>query len=101
MQDTKTIILRFVRERSGLDTPGDYQFEDLYIDADEEHPDGNRTIRFRYVFDEDGFSQYDKTVSFEGHVTLDASSHILASNLKVTDVGVAAHYKPPAGLMDE
>ena len=100
MEDVEITILRFVREQSGLDAPGDYQFEDLYIDTDEEHPGGNRTIRFRYVFDEDGFSQYDKTTSFEGFVTLDVDSHILTSNLKVTDIGVAAHYKPPAGLMD-
>lgn len=58
-------------------------------------------MRFRYVFDEDGFSQYDKTINFEGYVTLDADLHILASHLKVTDIGVAAQYKPPADLMDE
>lgn len=101
MQDTKTIILRFIREQSGLDAPGDYQFEDLYIDSDEGHPDGNCTIRFRYWFDQDGFSQYDKTIGFEGYVTLDADGQIQASNLQVTHIGVAAHYKPPAGLMDE
>ena len=100
MRDVETTILCFIRGRSGLSAPSDYQFEDLYIDSEEEHPEGNRTIRFRYVFDEDGFSQYDKTISLEGYVTLDADLRILASNLKVTEIGVAAHYRPPADLMD-
>ena len=101
MTDLQATILRFIRDRSGLSAPGAYQFEDLYIDADEEHPSGNRTLRFRYFFDEDGFSQYDKTIGFEGHITIDAGQHILASNLEVTHIGVAAHYKPPTDLANE
>ncbi|TET54166.1 MAG: hypothetical protein E3J64_02335 [Anaerolineales bacterium] len=94
-------ILRFVRGRTGLGEPGEYQFDALYIDEDEEHPEGGRTIRFRYVFDQDGASQYDKTLAFEGSAIVDAEVQIVASDLKLEHVGVAAHYRPPAGLVDE
>ncbi|MFL7795182.1 MAG: hypothetical protein AB8I69_23785 [Anaerolineae bacterium] len=103
MTDLQATILHFIRDRSGLSAPGAYQFEDLHIDIDEEHPDRSRTLRFRYFFDEDGFSQYDKTIGLEGHVTIDAEQHILvlASSLKITHIGVAAHYKPPTDLVNE
>jgi hypothetical protein len=98
MKDAEAVILRFVQERSGLGAPGDYEFEDLYIDSDEKLSDGARTIRFRYWFDQDGFSQYDKTIGFGGYVTLDADLQIRASHLEITHVGVAAQYEPPADL---
>ena len=98
MNDIEIAILHFVRKRSGLGAPGAYQFEDLYVDSDEKQPDNSRTIRFRYWFDQDGFSQYDKTIGFEGCVTLDASLHVHASHLKVTHIGVAAQYTPPTDL---
>ena len=99
MTDIETIILRFVRKRSGLGAPGAYQFEDLYIDSSKKLADGNRTIRFRYWFDQDGFSQYDKTIGFEGCVTLDVDLTMRASHLEVTHIGVAAQYEPPADLI--
>lgn len=101
MEDVETTILCFIRKKSGLSAPGDYQFEDFYIDSDEILPEGNRTIRFRYFFDQDGFSQYDKTIGFEGYITLDADWQVQASNLRVTHIGVAAHYKAPADLLEE
>jgi hypothetical protein len=99
MTDIETVILRFIQNRSGLGAPGDYQFEDLCIDSDEKRSDGARTIRFRYWFDQDGFSQYDKTIGFEGCVTLDVDLTMRASHLEVTHIGVAAQYEPPADLI--
>ena len=91
-------VLRFDRRNTGLGEPGKYQYDALYTDEDEEHPDGRQTVRFRYVFDQDGASQYDKTIAFEGCVEVDPELEIVGSDLKLVHVGVAAHYSPPAGL---
>jgi len=48
--------------------------EDLKITKIKNFPDGKQTIDFRYIFDEDGFSQYDKTHVFDGTLTIKIES---------------------------
>ena len=97
--DMYALIVGYVREKARLDAPGFCEFEDLHIQSREKGADGSLTVRFQYVFDEDGFSQYDKTTTFEGYVTLDRDNKIIASDLQVTDMGVAGHYEPPPKLL--
>ena len=69
--------------------------ETLYVRNIIEHSDGTQIVDFRYIFDEDGWSQYDKTHIFDGTVTLTSGSVI---ELEVEHVhgGIAANkiYKP-------
>jgi hypothetical protein len=97
--ELQALIVGFVREQARLDAPGYCEFENLNIKRQEKGADGSQTVHFRYVFDEDGFSQYDKTITFEGYVTIDAETEIVASDLRVAALGVAAHYKPPPELL--
>ena len=94
-----TLIVSYIRKRAQLETPGFREFEDLHIQSREKDPNGRLTIHFRYVFDEDGYSQYDKTTTFEGYVILDAETRIVDADLQVTDMGVAGHYQPPPELL--
>ena len=93
------LIVGYVRERAQLEAPGFCEFEDLHIQSRTKGADGSLTIRFQYVFDEDGFSQYDKTTTFEGFLTLDSENEIVAADLQVTAMGVAGHYQPPPELL--
>jgi len=94
-----TLVADFVREEARLEAPGFCEFEDLHIQSREKGADGSLTVHFQYVFDEDGFSQYDKTTTFEGYVTLDAENEIVSSDLQVTAIGVAGQYEPPPELL--
>ncbi|TFG97257.1 hypothetical protein E4H12_09110 [Candidatus Thorarchaeota archaeon] len=91
-----TIILDFVHSETGWGDPlRPYcEFEDLYLDEIERQPDNKVKVLFRYLFDEDGFSQYDKSHSLEGMVVLDSSGSILESTLKEIFTGVAANREP-------
>ncbi len=53
-------------------------------------PDGSVSVTFNYHFDEDGFSQYDKTHTFKGKVKLDSRGIIVEKALEETHRGVAA-----------
>jgi hypothetical protein len=97
-KELERIALRIAREKSGLEVPGESEFENLYIDDVQEQKNGNRTVFFRYVFDQDGFSQYDKTISFKGQMVVDTELRVIESNLILNEIGVAAHYDPPEGL---
>lgn len=54
---------------------------------------------YRYVFGQDGSSQYDKTVAFSGQAAVDAAGKIVTFDLELEHAGVAAHYRPPAELV--
>ena len=97
--DLYALIVGYVRKRAQLEAPGFCEFEDLHILSRDKNADGGLTIRFQYVFDEDGFSQYDKTTTFEGYVTLDTESKIVSADLQMTAMGVAGHYQPPPELL--
>jgi hypothetical protein len=54
--------------------------------------DGKNRVVFRYRFDEDGFSQYDKSHELEGMIVIDAAGMILESALEETYTGPATTY---------
>jgi hypothetical protein len=90
------IILDYVHSETGWGNPlrPRCEFEDLYFDDIERLPDDKVKVSFRYVFDEDGFSQYDKTHGLEGEVTIDSSGNIIESTLKEVYTGVGAVRDP-------
>ena len=94
--DLNSIILDFVHSKTGWDTPlrPHCEFEDLNLDEIERLPEDKVKVSFRYLFDEDGFSQYDKTHALEGVVVLDSSGIILESSLKEVHTGVAVNSDP-------
>lgn len=53
-------------------------------------PDGSVSVAFEYHFDEDGYSQYDKTHTFRGKVKLDSMGRVVEQTLEETRRGVAA-----------
>lgn len=80
--DFRSVILEFVRARTGLGPPGDCQFEDLGVFRREQDPEGNLVLQFTYVFDRDGFSQYDRTITFVGRVKLGADGRPLEGEVE-------------------
>jgi hypothetical protein len=94
--DLNPIILDFVHSETGWGTPlrPHCEFEDLYLDEIERLPEDKVKVTFKYLFDEDGFSQYDKTHALEGAVVFDSSGSILESSLKEVHTGVAAKSDP-------
>ena len=95
-EDLKNLIFDFIHSETGWGNPlrPRCEFEDLYLDEIERLPDDKVRVLFRYLFDEDGFSQYDKTHGLERMVVIDTSGGILESTLKEEYTGVAAVRKP-------
>ncbi|MFX0102535.1 MAG: hypothetical protein ACFFCS_23410 [Candidatus Hodarchaeota archaeon] len=95
MEDEKirSIILDFVHSETGWGNPlrPHCEFEDMYIREREELPDGGVFIKFQYNFDEDGFSQYDKTHVLMGTIKINKDGKRLEASLEETHTGVAAH----------
>jgi len=94
--DLNAIILDFVHSETEWGNPlRPYcEFEDLYLDNPEKLANGRTRVTFRYYFDEDGFSQYDKGHKLEGMVVVDATGKIMESTLEETHTG-------PATLLDQ
>ena len=94
--DLSNLILDFIHTETGWGNPlrPHCEFEELYLDEIERLPDDKVKVSFRYLFDEDGFSQYDKTHGLEGVVVIDSSGGILESSLKEVHTGVAANHDP-------
>jgi hypothetical protein len=82
-------ILDWVRAHA-CGAPGDCQFESGGITATSPRPDGGSRLSLSYRFDQDGFSQYDKTVSFEGFVDIDSAGQPIGGELRETHRGEAA-----------
>ena len=72
------------------------EFADLYLDEIERPLDDKIRVTFRYHFDEDGFSQYDKTHVLDGDVTIEVSGEVTEFVLKEIHTGVAANIAPYA-----
>ena len=70
------------------------EFEDLDIEAIKNCENEIIEVTFKYRFDEDGFSLYDKTHTFEGKIHFSKTKEILSWKLEETVTGVAANYKP-------
>ena len=65
MSDTAT-LLPLLRATAGLDEPQISQFEDITLRDQTTDADGTLLARFVYGFNQDGHSQYDETLEFEG-----------------------------------
>ena len=98
MEDSEiaAIVFDFVHSETGWGTPlrPHCEFEDLNLDEIERLPEDKVKVTFRYHFDEDGFSQYDKTHVLEGVVILDTAGNILESTLEEVHTGVATNADP-------
>lgn len=96
MEALDKIILDFIHNEIGYGETlqPKCEFEDLDITAIK-NPDNEITeVSFKYRFDEDGFSQYDKTHTFVGKILLNKNKEIFSWELEETDTGVAANYEP-------
>ena len=80
------VLLEAIRQATGLGAPGCSQFDGLNVIERK----GDCSV-FNYSFDFDGFSQYDKTLSFCGEAReTDVGVEII--RLEVTHIGEAANY---------
>lgn len=93
-------LIPAIRRQAGLAPPGLSQFEDLSLLEQRAGPDHSLWVRFRYGFDQDGHSQYDKTLGFAGEAVREASGRWRITRLRVEHVGEAASYQPPAQPVD-
>ncbi len=93
-ENLRSIILAYVHAETGWGNPlqPGCEFEDLFLDEIEQLPDGKVRVAFRYNFDEDGFSQYDKSHGLEGMILIDEAGVILESTLEETYTGPATVY---------
>ena len=84
--DLNKIFLDFVHSETGWGNPlrPQCEFEDLYLDDPEKLSNDKTRVTFRYYFDEDGFSQYDKGHKLEGMIVVDATGKIVESTLEET-----------------
>ena len=87
----KEKLLELIHSKTGWGNPlrSHCEIEDLYIQTIQEFPDGKQIATFRYIFDEDGFSQYDKTHVFDGSLTI-ASGNFIKIEMEEVHAGVAA-----------
>lgn len=87
----KEKLLELIHSKTGWGNPlkPHCEIEDLYIRNIQEYPDGKQFVDFRYIFDEDGFSQYDKTHVFDGNLTI-ASGNFIKIEMEEVHTGVAA-----------
>ena len=81
----KAIILDFIHSETGWGDPLQpySEFEDLFILEIMEISEGLREVVIKYRFDEDGFSQYDKSHTIEGKITVSNDGEIVKAELGV------------------
>ncbi len=77
-------IRRWIHARA-CGAPGTSQFETIDVLRAIERPDGGVELELRYVFDRDGFSQYDRTETYTGRITLDAELQPIDGELTRAD----------------
>jgi len=68
-------------------------FEELDIVSQESKQDDKFLVVFNYSFDEDAFSQYDKSHRLTGGITMNENGEIFDWSLTETHTGVAANIK--------
>jgi hypothetical protein len=90
----KSIVLDYIHAKTGWGNPlRPYcEFEDLFILETIEKNGGVTEVVVRYVFDEDGFSQYDRGHVIEGRITISSSGEIIKAELEETHTGPASVY---------
>ncbi|MDD3625790.1 MAG: hypothetical protein PHV06_00580 [bacterium] len=71
-EEIEKIVLKYIHQETGFgpELRPRCEFEDLYLIKISEEIDASVLIEFRYDFDEDGFSQYDKTIIFKGELKI-------------------------------
>lgn len=86
----KKKLLELIHSKTGWGDPlrPHCECEDLYIRNIQDYPDGKHIVTFRYIFDEDGFSQYDKTHVFDGNLTI-TSENLFKLEIEEIHAGVA------------
>lgn len=87
--DLAAIIFDFIHSETGWGNPlkPQCEFADLFLDKIERLPEDKVKVTFRYFFDEDGFSQYDRQHILEGFVVIDTTGAIIESTLEETHTG--------------
>ena len=87
----KEKLLELIHSKTGWGNPlrPHCECEDLYIRNIQECSDGEQIATFRYIFDEDGFSQYDKTHVFDGSLTIE-SEDLFKLEMEEVHSGVAS-----------
>ena len=98
-ESIRPIILKHIHARTGWGEPlrPNCEFEELYIVDIIELPDDALEVVFKYVFDEDGFSQYPKTHHLAGRVILTKAGEIIERELREVHTGVGAIKDPFKG----
>jgi len=96
MENLDGLILDFIHNEIGYGETLQprVEFEDLDIEVITNPDNETIEVTFKYQFDEDGFSTYDKTHTFIGKVLFNKNKEILSWELVETDTGVAANYEP-------
>ena len=88
------MILDLIHKETGFKVRPRCSFEDLYILSHEQQEDKSIVVTIKYHFDEDGFSMYDKTHTFEGKFTITELGELSDWFLEETETGVAAVSEP-------
>lgn len=91
IEPTDPELAEAIRAAAGLEAPGSSQFESLETQRAAEG------VVFRYSFDFDAFSQYDKTVDLHGLALRDAAGRWRVKEIAVDHVGEAASFALPPG----
>ena len=90
-------LLDLIHSKTGWGNPlrPHCECENLFIRNIQVYPDGKQIVTFRYIFDEDGFSQYDKTHVFDGSLTI-VGENLFKLEMEEVHAGVATirRYKP-------
>ncbi len=91
----KKKLLELIHAKTGWGDPlqPGCEFEELTNLKITEKPDGTLEITFKYLFDEDGFSQYSKEHQFKGTLKIDDKENLIEFVLLETYVGEAANYE--------
>ena len=97
MTDTAK-LLPILRAAAGLSEPQTSQFEDIRLHDTVSAPDGTLAARFSYSFNQDGHSQYDETLDFEGQASFHPDTGWTVDSMRVSHIGDAANYDPPPAL---
>ena len=91
------LVLALLQKASGMGPPGNSQFEDLSLTPAPEAESPN-VWRVKYSFDEDGFSQYDKTIAFQGLIECTQDGRLILLHLCVEHIGEGTSYSGPVAL---
>ncbi|MCK4665345.1 hypothetical protein KAU33_01265 [Candidatus Dependentiae bacterium] len=92
-EEIEKVIIDYMHQETGFGPKlrDHCEFEELHINDLTTQKDGIVIIEFRYDFDADGFSQYDKTILFSGRVKIFPDKTIEEIHLYIIHQGVASH----------